>query len=165
MSLWDRIWRENGIESGMDVLLESVCDSTEEIFPGACGVIGASIAPFLNRGLTSVSNWTGTLRRVWTELEFPVLANELDQIAWDNLVQLISEFENAFGETRVSAHDFSDLLTASARRTPIQKSGVEDAGIQVLSALDARGLSFRKIFIPGLISGSFPAVREIPSPA
>jgi RecB family exonuclease len=163
LSLWDRIWRENGIECGMDVLLGAVCDSTEEIFPSACSAIGASIAPFLNRGLTSVSNWTGTLRRIWTELEFPVLANELDQIAWDNLVQLISEFENAFGETRVSAHDFSDLLTASARRTPIQKSGVEDAGIQILSALDARGLSFRKIFIPGLISGSFPqSVRSLP---
>lgn len=163
LSLWDRIWRENGVESGMDAMLETVCDSTEEIFPGACSVIRASIAPFLDRGLTSVSNWTGTLRRIWTDLEFPVIANELDQITWDNLVQLISEFEKAFGETRVSARDFSDLLTASAGRTPIQKSGVEDAGIQVLSALDARGLSFRHVFIPGLISGSFPqSVRSLP---
>ena len=92
-----------------------------------------------------------------------MLANELDRITWDNLVQLISEFEKAFGETRVSAHDFSDLLTASAGRTPVQKSGVEDAGIQVLSMLDARGLCFRKMFIPGLISGSFPqSVRSLP---
>ena len=89
-------------------MLETVCDSTEQIFPGACSVIGASIAPFLDRGLTSVSNWTGTLRRIWTDLEFPVIANELDQITWDNLVQLISEFEKAFGETRVSTRDFSD---------------------------------------------------------
>jgi RecB family exonuclease len=163
LSLWDRIWRENGIESGMDAMLETVCDSTEQIFPGACSVIRASVAPFLDRGTASVSDWTGTLRRVWTDLEFPVLANELDQITWDNLVQLISEFEKAFGETRVSAHDFSDLLTASAGRTPVQKSGVEDAGIQILSALDARGLSFRRVFIPGLISGSFPqTVRSLP---
>ena len=96
LSLWDRIWRENGVESGMDAMLETVCDSTEEIFPGACSVIRASIAPFLDRGLTSVSNWTGTLRRIWTDLEFPVIANELDQITWDNLVQLISEFEKRF---------------------------------------------------------------------
>ena len=85
--------RENGIESGTDALLESVCDSTEEIFPGACSAIRASIAPFLDRGLASVSNWTGTLRRIWTDLEFPVLANELYWITWDNLVQSISEFE------------------------------------------------------------------------
>jgi RecB family exonuclease len=163
LSLWDRIWRENGVESGIDAMLDTVCDSTEQIFPGACSVIKASIAPFLDRGLTSVSNWTGTLRRIWTDLEFPVIANELDQITWDNLVQLISEFEKAFGETRVSARDFSDLLTVSAGRTPVQKSGVEDAGIQILSALDARGLSFRRVFIPGLISGSFPQpVRSLP---
>ncbi len=163
LSLWDRIWRENGIESGMDALLGAVCDSTDQIFPGACSVIGASIAPFLDKGLQSVSIWTGTLRRIWADLEFPALANELDQIAWDNFAQLISEFERAFGETRVSAHDFSDLLTAAAGRAPIQKSGVEDAGIQILSALDARGLCFRKIFVPGLISGSFPQpVRSLP---
>ena len=103
------------------------------------------------------------MRRIWTALEFPVLANELDRITWDNLVQLISEFETAFGETSLSAHEFSDLLTAAARRTTIQKSGVEDAGIQVLSRLDARGLCFRKIFIPGLVSGSFPqSVRSLP---
>ena len=129
---------------------------------GAAGS-GLAIAPFLERGVKKVSKWAETLRRIWTALQFPVLANELDRITWDNLVQIISEFETVFGETRLSAHEFFEFLTAAARRTRVQKSGFEDAGIQVLGRLDARGLSFRKIFIPGLVSGSFPQpVRSLP---
>ncbi len=163
LSLWDRNWRENGIESGMETLLGAVRDSAEPVFPDACSVIRASIAPFLDNGPKLVSNWTGTLRRIWAGLEFPVLANELDRITWDNLVKLISEFEAAFGETRLSAREFSDLLNTAATRTPIQKSGLEDAGIQTLGMLDVRGLCFRRIFIPGLVSGAFPqSVRSLP---
>jgi len=163
LSLWDRTWREKGVENGIDPLLEAVRDSAEEIFPDGCGGIRAAIAPFLESGVKMVSKWAQTLRNIWTALQFPVLANELDRIAWDNLVQIISEFETVFGETSLSAHEFFEFLTAAASRVRVQKSGFEDAGIQVLGRLDARGLSFSKIFIPGLLSGSFPQpVRSLP---
>lgn len=163
LSLWDRTWREKGIESGIDPLLEAVRDSAEEIFPDGCSGIRAAIAPFLEVGVKMVSKWAETLRHIWTALQFPVLANELDRITWDNLVQIISEFETVFGETSLSAHEFFEFLTAAASRVRVQKSGFEDAGIQVLSRLDARGLSFGKIFIPGLVSGSLPQpVRSLP---
>jgi len=163
LSLWDRTWREKGVESGIDPLLEAVRDSAEEIFPDGCSGIRAAIAPFLEVGVKMVSNWAETLRRIWTALQFPVLANELDQITWDNLVQIIAEFETVFGETSLSAHEFFEYLTAAASRVRVQKSGFEDAGIQVLGRLDVRGLCFGKIFIPGLVSGSFPQpVRSLP---
>jgi RecB family exonuclease len=163
LSLWDRTWRERGIESGLDPLLEAVRDSAAEIFPVGYGEIRAAIAPFLKAGVQMVSKWTETLRRIWTALQFPVLANELDRITWANLVQIISEFETVFGQTSLSAYEFFEFLSAAANRVRIQKSGLEDAGIQVLSRLDARGLSFSKIFIPGLVSGSFPQpVRSLP---
>ena len=163
LSLWDRIWRQKGIESGIDPLLEAVCNPAEDIFPDGCSGIRSAIAPFLDEGEKSVSKWTETLRRIWTALEFPVLGNELDQISWDNLVQIISEFETLLWETRLSANEFFEILTAAAERVRIQKSGFEDAGIQVLGTLDVRGLSFRKVFIPGLASGSFPQpVRPLP---
>ena len=163
LSLWDRTWREKGIESGIDPLLEAVRDSAEEIFPDGCSGIRAAIAPFLEVGVKMVSKWAETLRRIWTALRFPVLANELDQITWDNLVQIISEFETVFGDASLSAHEFFEFLSAAASRVRVQKSGFEDAGIQILGRLDARGLSFGKIFIPGLVSGSFPQpVRSLP---
>ena len=124
LSLWDRTWRENGIESGMDALLGAVRDSAEQIFPDACSVIRAAIAPFLDKGAKSVSNWTGTLRRIWTGLEFPVLANELDRITWDNLVQLISEFETAFGRNPPERPRVFRSADHSGRRAhPFRRAG------------------------------------------
>ncbi|MFZ0928052.1 MAG: PD-(D/E)XK nuclease family protein [Syntrophobacteraceae bacterium] len=163
LSLWDRTWREKSIESGIDPLLEAVRDSAEEIFPDGCSGIRAAIAPFLEAGVKTVFKWAETLRRIWAALQFPVLANELDRITWDNLVQIISEFATVFGNTSLSAHEFFEFLAAAASHARVQKSGFEDAGIQVLGRLDARGLSFEKIFIPGLVSGSFPQpVRSLP---
>ncbi len=163
LSHCDRTWREKGIESGIDFLLHAVRDSVEEIFPEGCERISAVLAPFRVPGAQIVSNWTGALRRVWEAFEFPVLANEMDQIAWDNLVRIISEFEAVLGQTRLNANEFFELLNAAAGRVRIQKRGFEDAGIQVLSRLDVRGLTFRKIFLPGFVSGSFPQpARALP---
>jgi len=178
LSLWDRIWRENGIESGIDLLLSQVSgvgyqvsenpltsenrqltDDLHRLTPD----IRNAIAPFMEIGVKAVSKWTQTLRRSWSALQFPVLANELDRISWDNLVQIISEFETVIGEAHLDAREFLEVLSAAAGRTRIQKGGLEDAGIQVLNRLDARGLFFRKIFIPGMVSGSFPQpVRTLP---
>ena len=163
LSRWDRTWREKGIETGIAPLLESIHDSAEQVFPDACNRITASIAPFLDGEARLVSGWTGVLRSIWEALEFPRLANELDQITWANLAKTISEFETAFAKTRVGAPEFYDLLMTAAKRVRIQKSGIEDAGIQVLGRLDARGLAFQKIFIPGMVSGALPqAVRSLP---
>jgi len=163
LSRWDRTWREKRIETGIDLLLGSVRDSAEQIFPDAYSGIMAAIVPFLDGDARLVSDWAGALRGIWGALEFPQLANELDQITWANLVKMISEFETAFAKTRVSAHEFYDLLITAAKRVRIQKSGIEDAGIQVLGRLDARGLAFQKIFIPGMVSTAFPqSVRPLP---
>jgi len=192
LSLWDKTWREKDVRSGIDLLLSQVSDIGYHIsgdnptsdsrhpIPDSrqptpdigrqtpntrhlLSDIRNAIAPFLEAGVKAVTKWTETLRRSWRALQFPVLANELDRIAWDNLVEIISEFETVIGETRLDAREFLETLSAAAGRTRIQKSGFEDAGIQVLSRLDARGLSFRKIFIPGMISGSFPhPVRSLP---
>lgn len=126
-------------------------------------MIRQSIAPFLDKDVKTVSKWTETCRCIWSSLQFPVLANELDRITWENFVQTISEFETVLGETRLGAGEFFELLNAQAGRVRVQKSGFEDAGFQVLGRLDARGLSFRKLFVPGLVSGSFPQpVRPLP---
>ena len=171
LSLWDKTWREKGVESGIDLLLSQVSDigyQVSETHPTSdtrhlTSDIRNAIVPFLHVGARTVSHWTESLRRCWKALQFPVLANELDRITWDNLLSLISDFETATGEASLGAHEFFEILTAAAGRVRIQKSGFEDAGVQVLSQLDARGLCFRKLFVPGLISGSFPqSVRSLP---
>jgi RecB family exonuclease len=183
LSLWDKNWRQRGAERGLDLLLSEVSDNDYYVAENASDIrysttdaphpapdvqhltseIRKAIAPFLAIGMQAVSKWTEALRHAWKSLEFPVLANELDQITWENLVQIISELETVIGDSRLDAREFLEILGAAAGRTRIQKSGFEDAGIQVISRLDARGLFFRKIFIPGMVSGSFPQpARSLP---
>jgi len=163
LSRWDRIWRERGIEAGIDLLLGSVQDSAGQIFPDGTEGIAAAILPFREANARFFRDWALVLRGIWESFEFPRIANELDQITWANLVSMISEVETAFSKTRVSAHEFYDLLITAAKRIKVQKSGLEDAGIQVLGRLDARGLAFQRVFIPGMVSTALPqAVRSLP---
>ncbi|MHC1726295.1 MAG: PD-(D/E)XK nuclease family protein [Syntrophobacteraceae bacterium] len=163
LSSWDRIWRNRRIESGIDSLLRAVHDSARELFPLGGDEIRTSLAPFQSRSKREVSSWTADLRKIWATLEFPVLANELDQICWQHITRILSDFEAAFQGKAITGSEFNELLTAAASRAAIQRTGVEDAGIQILSRLDARGLVFRKIFVPGFVSGAFPQpARSLP---
>lgn len=163
LSLWDGVWREKGIENGIGPLLDSVADVSEQIFPNGCADIRAAVIPFSGSRPETVSNWTKTLRSIWKTLGFPVLANEMDRIAWNDLDSIVSELDTVLGTERLSASEFFELLGATAGRVKIQKSGFEEAGLQVLGGLDARGLCFSKIFIPGLVAGSLPQpVRSLP---
>ena len=163
LSFWDRIWRDSRIESGLDILLGAVHRNAREIFPREGQELSEAIAPFLDRGKRPVSYWAGSLRQIWTVFQFPVLANELDQISRQNLDGMLLQFEQAFGRTDIDASEFIELLTTAASGIPVQRSGLEDAGVQVLSMLDIRGLAFRKVFIPGLVSGVLPQpVRSLP---
>jgi ATP-dependent helicase/nuclease subunit B len=45
----------------------------------------------------------------------------------------------------------------------VERTGYEDAGIQILSALEARGLAFSRVLAPGLVAGVLPQpVRSLP---
>ena len=163
LSYWDRIWRDSRIESGLEKLMAVVRPHAAEIFPREGDEIRDALALFLRPGKRPVSGWVDSLRRVWSDFGFPVLANELDRASWRNLDAMLIQFEQAFGETGIAASEFIELLTAAASGSAVEKSGLEDAGFQVLGALDIRGLAFRKVFVPGLLAGVLPQpVRSLP---
>ncbi|MFZ2445231.1 MAG: PD-(D/E)XK nuclease family protein [Syntrophobacteraceae bacterium] len=160
---WDRVWRNERIDSGLDALLGAVRSAAGEIFAEGGREIGAALAPFLANGGKTASFWAENLRRLWTRFEFPVVANDLDEISRQGLDDLLGRFENDFGRTEITVSEFTELLTSAASRVRVQKTGLEDAGIQVLGRLDARGLAFSKVFVPGLVSGALPQpVRALP---
>lgn len=163
LSGWDRVWRCRRIEAGLKRLLGAVRDRAEEIFPGEEAGLETAMAPLLARGRRPVSHWAQSLRRVWAAFGFPVLANELDQIGWQHMEGILARFESDFGSTAITASRFLEILSAAAARTTVQKKGLEDGGIQVLGSLEARGLAFRKLFVPGMASGVLPQpVRSFP---
>ncbi len=164
----DLLWRKHRVEAGMERLLRAVREVSGEIFPEGGSEIGAALSPLLRAGRKSASFWISHLRRIWEQFEFPVLAGELDQMSRQGMDDLLSRLERDFGAVELGVSEFAEILKSGASRVQSQKTGLEDAGIQVIGWLDARGLSFAKIFVPGLVSGVLPrTARPLPllSPA
>lgn len=163
LAQWDLPWRKGRIDSGLDGLLRAVRKPAAEVFPERGEEIGAVLSPFLSGARKTASLWAEDLRRVWERFEFPVIANELDRISSQRLDELLAKFGKEFGSALIGASEFSELLTSAASRVKVQKTGMEDAGLQVFERLDARGLDFAKVFIPGLVSGTLPQpARALP---
>ncbi len=163
LAQWDLLWRNEQIDRGLDGLLRAVRHLAVEIFPEKGEEIGALLSPFTSGAKKSASLWSEDLRRIWQRFEFPVIANELDRISRDSLDGLLARFAKEFGPAMISASEFSELLGSAASDIKVQKTGLEDAGIQVLGRLDARGLDFAKVFVPGLVSGTLPQpARALP---
>ncbi len=163
LASWDLQWRNEQIDTGLDEMLRAIRQSAAEIFPEKGDEIGALLSPFISGTEKSATLWSEDLRRIWQRFEFPVIANELDRISWSSLDELLARFAREFGPAMLGVSEFSELLASAASRIRVQKTGLEDAGIQVLGRLDARGLDFAKVFIPGLVSGSLPQpARALP---
>lgn len=163
LSHWDWTWRLKAIDGGLELLMGSLSDSEREILPEKGRELIEGLFPFLRARSLPGSSWIEALRSFWLKMEFPVLANELDQIAWQRLSDLIERFDAELGPVLMKGHEFLGWLQTAAERIRVQKTGHEDAGIQVLGILEARGLSFGRLYVPGLVSGALPqAARSLP---
>lgn len=162
-SEWDLEWRKRGIDAGLFELMRTVSAQSVPIFTGGGEELASAFAPLLGGTKKTALLWTADLRRIWTRFEFPIIANEVDRISWRNLEDMLCRFEKGFGKTELGLQEFLDLLSLAASSFRVEKKGVDDAGIQVLGRLDARGLAFEKVFAVGLISGILPRpVRPLP---
>lgn len=163
LSQWDRTWREKAVDGGLKLLMGALDASQRAILPRQGDELLDGLRPFLGSQPLSGSLWIKELRGFWQKMGFPVLANELDQIAWQRFDELLERFDAEFGSLAMKGTDFMAWLKAASEIKFIQKTGYEDAGIQVLGTLDARGLAFQRLYVPGLISGALPQpARSLP---
>ncbi len=163
LAQWDRTWRRQAAERGVKALLSILSEAEKEALPLKGNELLEGLAIFLERRSRPCSAWVKALQNFWDRMQFPILADEADQIAWRQLTELLQKLATGFSSHAVTLSEFYGWLKAAADKAPIQKTGLEDAGIQVVGALDARGLSFKRLYIPGLISGALPRpVRPLP---
>ena len=110
-----------------------------------------------------VEEWFSCLENFWKKVSFPVLGDEIDEIAWKHLREMQICLAQNLDEQVLNLKEFYEWLTIAAGDTLVSSVGYEDAGIQVMSPLDARGLYFDRLWILGLTGNSFPQpVRDIP---
>lgn len=163
VSQWDWVWREQGIEKGLNALMGALEPSQLEFLPHEGEGLLRAFSVFLDEGSRKGVDWGRDLRRFWEFLGFPVLANERDQIAWQRLQELMEAVERDLGDCLMRRQEWLAWLDAAAGKVSIQETGYEDAGIQILGVLEARGLSFRHLFVPGFVAGVLPQpVRSLP---
>lgn len=160
---WDWKWREGRVDEGI-AALRGVLDHEElSLLPESGRVLWQGLAMLAKAGPCSVSGWLEALQSFWESLRFPVRAHELDEIAWENLQGMLLNLKTHDGDFRLDAGECAEWLDAAARRLPVQRRGLEEAGIQVIGGLDARGLVFGRIIVPGVVAGVLPgSPRPLP---
>lgn len=162
LSQCERTWREKGIEKGLRALVDALGEH-KEIFPLQGEELIEGLGALSDREVRSAAVWGRALRWFWEQMNFPVIANERDRIAWQRLNELVGLLNAELGQHPMSAGEFSAWLKAAGEKIPVQPSGYEDAGIQVIGSLDVRGLAFKRLFVPGFLSGVIPQpVRSFP---
>jgi RecB family exonuclease len=153
---WDWSWRNKNLESGLEVLIDSLGDSEKEMLPQKGQELVDGLNPLLVQHNQTGHQWLEKLQEFWRKMEFPVLANEGDQVGWQRLQEILSEFATAFGRIQMNLKDLMGWLRMAAEKTYVQEKGFEDAGVQIIGGLDSRGLAFERVYIPGLIMGALP---------
>ena len=156
-------WLEKGIERGFDGLMSVRAGAAPE-FPDGCDApVTAALKPFLENVSRTASAWTVELERAWTGLGFPVLGNERDRIAWRGLREIMDQFTSEYSGTLLGRSEFVEWIRAACEKSYVEKTGFEDAGIQIMSGLEVRGLAFGRVYAPGLVSGALPqSARSLP---
>lgn len=162
----DRIWRSCGVTGGLEELRRSLVgpgNRLEDLLFNESAPALYSLGTSLKSGKAPLSTWMERLVDTWDSLGFPVMADETDQLAWRHLKELTGDFLTHMGGMLLTGGEFLAWLTHRASLETTQPERAEDAGIQVMGVIEARGLSFDRIYLVDANDRSLPQpVRPLP---
>jgi ATP-dependent helicase/DNAse subunit B len=166
-SHWDLISREAGIVEGRkqweDRLTSWIAQQVQQE-----GEDGGQILTqeaelfhgFLRDFLTALdrfprnSNWQGMVKACLLLLESYFSTNGDREAVADALQSLVSLDSLGF---EVQVRQFKEILTEALEEKTLPLGSFQRGGVCVSDLMPVRGLSFRAVFIPGLVERSFPA--------
>ncbi len=162
----DIIWRKRSIEYGFENLLRVLERENSHIH----NLIFSNGAKHLfSLCETDISKkrrgafWIKQITELWNRFGFPVVSGEKDVVDKGHLDEIMKEMGRYLSETFMDGHEFSEWLTHLASRKIVQISAPEDAGIQIMGAIESRGLDFDKLYVLGMDDRSFPQpARPLP---
>jgi len=161
----DRLWRKRGIASGMVNLLRVLKgEGFDELTPTAGGEEPlAALLKDLGGDRRSVYQWTHSLRRIWNGLGYPVLRMPGEEGFFRHLQEVLDLMNRDLKDEVMDGPRFYAWLKTLLAKTLVNEPGYEQAGIQVLGMIEARGLDFDRLFLIGLTEESLPQpVRPFP---
>jgi len=152
----DKIWRRENLNSDVNILNHSI----KAEYPSEGVLVGdlqTTLTPLLNPEATlRAGDWNQHLLDIWRKLDFPICAGEEDQIAWKHLQDGIRQLNGDLSNERMDLKNYFQWLSFFFDRILFSVRGYENAGLQVMGLIEARGLSFDRLFIAGMVSGLLP---------
>jgi ATP-dependent helicase/nuclease subunit B len=149
----DRIWRRQSVDSDSERLLRVL---RLENFENLGGEIWESLFQPFTKRKQSGSEWVKALQSCWQKLGFPFLTLPGEEGLYLHLLENLETLALDLKEEILTAADFCTWLNHLLGQTLVNEPGYEQAGIQVLGLIEARGLAFEKLFLVGLSEGSLP---------
>jgi len=152
----DKVWRRENLEGDPERLVRRI----RTMYPKEASMLDdltASLAPLRSFDARHpVREWSRHLSTIWNTNEFPVRAGEEDQVSWDHLTECMEELDRYVGDESMSIGGYMEWLSHACSETLFSVRGYEDAGLQIMGLIEARGLGFSHLFIAGMVSGLLP---------
>ncbi|NVM21860.1 MAG: PD-(D/E)XK nuclease family protein [Desulfobacterales bacterium] len=162
----DCLWRKEGVEAGLKAFLGVLSWKSHELFEILCGTeqgFDKILWALRDKSMRTGSEWADALRSFWEAVGFPVISNEADRGAWRHTRNILQGMREDLKDVSMDLAEFAGLLRHLASEQLVHVSGSEEAGIQMLGLIESRGMSFEKLYVPGLAAGSLPRpVRPLP---
>ncbi len=162
----DLYWREMTPEADIDSLFGKAHSREPELVPylspGGIDLLEL-LAPFQHRSSLAAEKWVDILYSFWGSVQFPVLADESDRVAFNHLQSTLTSLVSDLGSWPMDARSFLAWLRQALSAEIFQVAGSEQAGVQIMGLIESRGLAFERLFLLGMTSTGLPQpVRPLP---
>ena len=162
----DRYWREMVPEADLDSLYHKAHSREPNLIPYLSpGVTNLQelLLPFQGQASLSAEGWKGLLHELWKSVQFPVLADEADRVAFNHLESALTRLVADLGSWTMDSRTFLAWFRQALSVEIFQVAGSEHAGVQVMGLIESRGLAFQQLFLLGMTSTALPQpVRPFP---
>jgi len=162
----DRHWREMTPEADLNSLYGKAHSREPELVPylsPAGSDLLELLAPFQQRSSLAVEKWIDILYNFWDFVQFPVLADESDRVAFNHLQSTLTSLVSDLGSWPMDSRTFLAWLRQALSAEIFQVAGSEQAGVQIMGLIESRGLAFQRLFLLGMNSTGLPQpVRPLP---
>jgi ATP-dependent helicase/nuclease subunit B len=165
MAQADSLWRKQGLDKGLKPLLQclNLLNFKEVSALEPEGQALETVLESLNRPQQTGADWVESLKRCWQVLRFPSIALTGEEGIYQHLLEVLRSLSHELKTVPMDGPTFWTWLKYGLAQTLVNEPGYEQAGIQVLGLIEARGLAFDRLFLAGMSKGSLPQpVRTFP---
>jgi RecB family exonuclease len=161
----DGLWRKQGVDKGLEALISCLGQSNfreEYLMKGGDLPLEDLLMPFQIKE-QSGGDWVKALLQCWKMLGFPAIEGPGEEGFYRHFLEILQGMADDLRSTPLEGTQFFAWLKYLLMEALVNEPGHEQAGLQIVGLIEARGLAFDHLFLAGLSKGSLPqAVRTFP---